>query len=189
MDTGSHPLTFNEIIMNKLSILLFGGILIFSSCASTHNYESFANWDSDNSGRVERREFVNAYLGSGYFKKWHDGKSAITYNELFDSMFKSIDSDKDNKLSIVEFNSQIRFFYFGIFNESFSKWDKNSDASISPSEFNAGVSSTNLASIWDTDDDKRIIEREMAGGMFYICDADSNGSVDEAELNTWKRNR
>jgi Ca2+-binding EF-hand superfamily protein len=168
---------------------LLAVVLLVSSCASTRNYESFSDWDSDKSGRVERREFVEAYLGNGYFKKWHDGKSAITYAELFDSMFKSIDSDKDNKLSIVEFNSQIRFFYFGLFNESFSKWDTNSDASINLSEFSKGVSSTNLASIWDTDDDKRIMEREMAGGMFYICDADSNGSVDETELNTWKRNR
>lgn len=36
----------------------------------------------------------------------------------------------------------------------------------------------NLGSIWDTDDDNRM--SEMAGGTFYICDADSNGYVGKA---------
>ena len=162
---------------------------MLTACSATNNYQTFADWDSNGNNQVERREFVDAYQANGYFKKWSDTKNPVTYQDLFNSVFESLDADKDNKLSIVEFNSQIKRFYFGMFGETFDRWDLNSDASINQSEFNERVSSTNLGAIWDTDNDKRISEEEMAGGMFYISDADSDGYVNEIELNTWKRNR
>lgn len=164
-------------------------VLMLSACSATNKYQTFVDWDSNDNNQVERREFVDAYQANGYFKKWSNAKYSVTYQELFNSVFESLDADKDNKLSIVEFNSQIKLFYFGLFNETLDRWDLNSDASIDQGEFNERVSSTNLGSIWDTDNDKRITEGEMAGGMFYICDADSNGQVSETELNAWKRNR
>jgi Ca2+-binding EF-hand superfamily protein len=161
-----------------------------ASCASVNKtYEAYTDWDTNNDQKIGRSEFVEAYLDQGYFDRWGAGAGSIAYDELFVEAFESIDTDRDENLSLVEFSSQIKLFYFGLFSESFDRWDDDSNASISKSEFTRHVAMTNLVSLWDTDSNRRITEREMAGGMFYICDADSNGSIDQTELNTWKRNR
>lgn len=74
-------------------------MLMLSACSATNNYQAFVDW------------------ANGYFKKWSNAKSSVTYHVLFNSVFESLDADKDNKLTMVEFNSQIRLFYFGIFSE------------------------------------------------------------------------
>lgn len=159
------------------------------SCASPKTYTTATDWDSNKNGSIERREFVEAYLAQNYFDKWGEGKGSVAYQDLFNSLFDAMDVDKDKKLSIAEFNAQIKLFYFGLFSGSFVNWDDDRNESLSQDEFNKHISSSNLASIWDTNDDNRISEREMAGGMFYLCDADSNGSVSETELDAWKKNR
>jgi len=177
--------------MKKLAIFitaLFAGCLL-DACTSSKTYVSSADWDSDKNGSIGRREFVDAYLAQNYFDKWSGGKNSVTYQDLFNSLFDSMDADKDQKLNNPEFNAQIKLFYFGLFNESFSSWDDDKDSIVSKNEFLNHVSSSNLASLWDTNSDRHISENEMAGGMFYLCDADSNGSVSSTELETWKKNR
>lgn len=161
-----------------------------SGCSSAmHSYESYSDWDSDGNLSISRTEFIQAYLSQDFFERWGQGSRSISYNQLFDEAFSSIDSDNDGKLSMVEFNSQIGLYHFGIFDGSFSGWDEDSNASISRPEFDNHVATSKLAGLWDTDANTRIADREMAAGMFYICDSNGNGSVDEIELNVWKRNR
>jgi Ca2+-binding EF-hand superfamily protein len=177
--------------MTSIQQLTAIGILFLAvSCSSVNKtYEAYSDWDTNNDLKIGRSEFVNAYVAQGYFDRWGAGARAIGYDELFTEAFESIDSDRDEKLSLVEFNSQIKLIYFGMFRESFDQWDDDSNASISRNEFTKHAAMTNLAKLWDTDGNTRISEREMAGGMFYVCDGDSNGSIDKTELNTWKRNR
>lgn len=167
-------------------VLLFS---IMAACSASKSYVGYSDWDTNNDQTISRSEFVEAYVGQNYFDKWGAGSGSIRYEDLYQEAFASIDADKDVKLSLVEFNSQIKRIYFGLFNETFARWDDDSNASISKDEFLRHVAATNLAAMWDTDHNKRITEREMAGGMFYVSDSDSNGSVEEIELNTWKRNR
>jgi Ca2+-binding EF-hand superfamily protein len=166
-----------------LSVLLGVG-----ACAS-HVYTSYADWDINDDEALDRNEFVNAYIQTDYFKKWSREKSSITYEELYTGIFRSLDVDRDNKLSMVEFNTQIKPFYFGMFNDSFDEWDVNSDASIQYDEFINNITKTNLASLWDTSGNKRISKRELGAGMFYLSDANNNRSVDPLEFNIWTSNR
>jgi hypothetical protein len=92
-------------------------------------------------------------------------------------------------LSRDEFETRIEYFYFGLFNEEFSDWNKNGNLTLEPNEFYNEISETNLATVWDTTGDKQITERELAGGMFYLSDADSDGVVNPLEFNAWKNNR
>lgn len=159
------------------------------SCAGPKVYTSPTDWDVDKNGSIQRHEFVDAYVAQNYFDKWSGGKSSASFQDLYNSLFDSMDGDNDQKLSPSEFDAQIKLFYFGMFSNSFNTWDDDSNGSVSQSEFNQHVSASNLSSLWDNNGDKRISEKEMAGGMFYLCDTDSDGSVSHAELEIWKKNR
>lgn len=172
-----------------MALVMIVVLMVNLSCSTTtKTFSSFSDWDTDSNRQIGRREFVDAYLAQDYFEKWSTGGS-ISYSQLYDQAFASMDGDKDEKLSIEEFTAQIRLFYFGLFSGSFDLWDDNRDESLSKKEFADHVSTTNLATLWDSNGDKRITEAEMAGGMFYLCDANSNGNVDEQELALWKKNR
>lgn len=177
--------------MKNLIYILGTACLICSQCAPgpQKTYTSVVDWDTDKNGSIGRREFVNGYSALDYFNRWSGGKSSVAYQDLFNTIFDSMDSDKEQKLSGPEFNAQIKYFFFGMFSDSFANWDDNQDGSLDRDEFNKHIASSRLASYWDTNSDKHISENEMAGGMFYLCDADGNGSVSQEELDAWRKNR
>jgi Ca2+-binding EF-hand superfamily protein len=169
-----------------LSLLMVSQVLLF--CATPKMLSAFSDWDTDANSRIERNEFVQAYVRQGYFKKWGQSQS-ISYVQLADELFASLDVDKTTTISPVEFTAQIKQFYFGLFQESFRQWDDNNDGSLSKQEFTTHASSSKLPTLWDNNVDQRISEQEMAGGMFYLCDANGDGFVDDAELIAWKEDR
>lgn len=166
-----------------------GMVVIFFCCSAPKTYTSFSDWDSSQDRKLNRSEFVNAYINQNYFDRWSQNGYSLSYSSFFEKVFDFLDKDHDGLVGIIEFNSQIKSFYFGLFSENVSTWDDDVSASISKTEFIQHVSRTNLASVWDTNADKNISESEMAGGMFYIGDVNGDGVVDEIELNLWKRNR
>ncbi|GHN02579.1 hypothetical protein WSM22_40680 [Cytophagales bacterium WSM2-2] len=166
-----------------------GVCLLQFSCATPKSYLTFSDWDSDSNKLIKRREFVEAYSSLNYFDKWGHGKGSITYPELFTATFQSMDRDQSNSISAEEFSAQIKLFFFGMFNGSFGAWDSDASGSLSSDEFISHIRVTNFGSLWDENSDKRVSEKEMAGGMFYVCDINNDGSVDESELSSWKRNR
>lgn len=176
-------------IQNKLGTCSFIFSMLLFSCTAPKTYVSFADWDSSKDLRLDRGEFVDAYLNQKYFNKWSQNGISLSEEAFFDAVFDSLDTDRDGSLSLLEFNMRIKSFYFGLFHDSFDIWDKNSNAGISREEFEIRVLSSNLADIWDINSDKYISERELAGGMFYICDTDGDGYISEIELDTWKRNQ
>ena len=179
----------NENGMNKLNALFTLTIITMMSCSSPTQYHSYSAWDANSNQSLDRYEFVNSYTQSDYFDKWSDGKAFISYEDLYEGVFKSMDTDQDTRVSRDEFEAKIDHFYFGLFNGSFNSWDSDGNMYLNGPEFYKHVCKTNLASIWDTSDDKRISQREFAGGMFYLSDANSNGTVDTKEFNTWKNSR
>jgi Ca2+-binding EF-hand superfamily protein len=173
---------FNKLILPTAVFMIW-------CCSSPQVYSSYTNWDGDGNRLVDRYEFTRGYMQSDYFKKWTEGNLSMNYNELYNKIFNNLDSDNDNLLSMSEFNSRINHFYFQMFNGNFSQWDHDANSLVDRNEFIEQAGKTKLGSIWDTSDDRTITEREMAGGMFYICDADNNGRIDSLEFNTWADSR
>ncbi|MBT1708404.1 hypothetical protein KK062_09225 [Fulvivirgaceae bacterium PWU5] len=164
-------------------------MLVVTSCAAPKSYTAFADWDASSNSAVERNEFVQGYTALNYFEKWSRDKSSITYDEMGRGVFMSLDGNNDGKLSNEEFTSQINLFYFGLFHDRFDGWDDDHNNSVSHAEFDKHVIASGFALTWDTDGDELISKREMAGGMFYVSDANSDGRVTERELDAWKESR
>lgn len=177
----------NKITMPGV-LAIIALIMTAASCAAPKSYATFADWDVSMNSAVERNEFVQGYTASNYFDKW-SGRGSITYAELAQGVFKSLDYNGDGKLNNAEFDSQIKLFYFGLFRDRFEGWDDDSDNSVRRAEFDKHIMASNFALTWDTNNDKLISEREMAGGMFYVSDANSDGKVTGTELDDWRKRR
>lgn len=149
---------------------------------------TYQDWDTNHDAIINRSEFVNGYEQADYFEKWSSGSSA-TYGEFFEGIFKSLDANKDLKIVHQEFDGRVNSFYFNMFHGTFTGWDNDSSGSIDKQEFMGHVASTNLATLWDTTGDKNINDRELASGMFYLCDINNNHQIDELEFNLWKVNQ
>jgi Ca2+-binding EF-hand superfamily protein len=171
------------------NMLYYFAALILCSCSSTSRVSSYTNWDENQNNSLDRYEFTSGYSRSKFFTKWAGQKFSIPSREFADQIFYALDSDHDQKLSIGEFDGRIDAYYFGMFNETFSRWDDNSTASIEKGEFQRHAAKTKITKMWDTSGDGEISEREMADGMFYWCDADRSGMIDPVEFNVWTANR
>lgn len=171
------------------TIRLFSMPLLLLACTAPKVYTTYPDWDSNHDSKLQRSEFVEGYMQTNYFDKWGNGKSSIKYEELYQNTFRTLDRDGDAKVTSDEFNNQIKLFYFGLFNKSFDQWDTDNNAVLDLNEFITNATNSNLSTLWDANSDKRISKKELAGGMFYLCDTDSNGTVDEQEFNAWKSMR
>ena len=167
----------------------FFGAIVLCGCSTVLQVPSYTNWDGDENNSLDRYEFTTGYSRSKFFTKWAGHNFSLSTGEFADQIFQALDSDQDKKLSIAEFDGQIDKYYFGMFNETFSSWDDNSNASIERGEFKSHAAKTEIARMWDTSGDNQITEREMADGMFYWCDVDRSGMIDPIEFNVWTANR
>lgn len=177
-----------KVVLVKVNASLMMVSILTMTCSSV-SYTSYANWDRDSDGKLDRYEFTTGYLQSKYFKKWTSEKKPMSYERLYQVTFNSLDTDHDEKLTKMEFDPKIGSFYKGNFQESFTRWDSDGNSILDKSEFFRSVCKTDLASHWDTSGDKRISTRELASGMFYIGDLDNNGRINSLEFNIWKINR
>ncbi|MBI1767051.1 MAG: hypothetical protein HY015_01070 [Bacteroidetes bacterium] len=173
--------------MKTKTVLMIG--LVQIACGVSKTYLTFPDWDSNSDKQIRRNEFVDAYGNLNYFNKWSHGKGSISYADFYPAVFESMDRDQNKLITSDEFNSQIKLFFFGMFNGDFGKWDDDKSGSIILNEFVKHIGASKFASLWDDNSDTWIENHEMAGGMFYVCDVNNNGSVDEIELNNWKKNR
>jgi Ca2+-binding EF-hand superfamily protein len=173
--------------MKALYIITIG--VVSATCASVQSISTYSDWDSSSDNALDRHEFIYGYIRSNFFGRWSEGGISISPEEFYDGIFNSMDTDKNDQLTRDEFNEKIKYFYFGMFNGSFDTWDVNSNSSLDKNEFLSNSKQNKLGSMWDTSGDNGISQRELAGGMFYLCDANSNGQIDVMEFNIWKVNR
>ena len=175
---------------NQYLIAFLGSVFVLASCSNQLiSYASFSDWDKSNDSFLDRNEFVEGYIYQDFFDKWNPTGNSMSYDKFFNEMYLSIDRNKDAAIDKGEFDSQIKRFFFGMFSESFESWDQNKDGKMRMPEFTKNASASKLASLWDSNSDRVIYEREMAEGMFYICDSDNSGKIFEAELNDWRDSR
>jgi hypothetical protein len=184
--TGSMVLLQNCVAMKAvIQVTLFIAAIALANCTKK-NYGLYSDWDANADRNLDRTEFINAYAGSEFFTKWSVTEDPITYAELYETVYRSVDEDSSLAICPEEFYHNMRPLYFGMFTDRFEAWDSNNSHTISLSEFNSRIARSNLAYHWDLNTDHYVSELEMGEGMFRVCDLDDNGSVDDAEFNLWK---
>lgn len=171
--------------MKKKVIVMVMGMC---SCAAPQISSSYQDYDRNRDSALDRGEFISAYQENGYFSKWTRGIS-VSYTDFLVGLFATLDTDNDTRVSEPEFNAHIKQYFFNMFRGDFMSWDRDGSKLIDKNEFIQSTEQSNLASLWDSSGDRSITEREMAGGMFYLVDKNSNEGVDEIEFNLWMAER
>jgi Ca2+-binding EF-hand superfamily protein len=162
-------------------------VLSVLSCSASKSNVADKSWDRDTDGSIDRREFVEGYLANDYYKFW--GSSfGVNSSTFFERLFLRMDLNQDGFLDSQEFNTQIKTYSFGLMSARASEWDNDNNAVLARHEFVEGAAKSKLFSLWDTSADKSISSREMAGGMFYVCDKDNDHGVNSDELEVWEKN-
>ena len=103
----------------------------------------FQIMDSNKNGKIEHDEFVQDMKINAFSKIDHDGDSIITWTQWnsidnvkdrkkHEELFKSIDKNNDNKLSILEFADYSE--EHSNVEDSFITLDSNKNGSLSPDE-------------------------------------------------------
>ena len=175
--------------MNNIKSLPIAIALIaVCSCATVGMRSGYTDWDSNRNGQLNRYEFVTGYQESNYFFRWNRAKN-ISAQQFYETMFHEMDQNKDSLLTCQEFSSKISYYYFQSASDECATWDDNHDKAVTKEEFNVHAMQSKLLSVWDISDDKKISEREMATGMFFLCDLDNDGTITPVEFNIWKMNR
>jgi Ca2+-binding EF-hand superfamily protein len=174
----------------KTIIAMTGLLMMTCATATTSKLNtSYEDWDTNKDGGLQRNEFVDGYTDSNYFHVWSNRGSSISYNEFLTHAFNFLDRNRNGKIERVEFDGQINGFYFGTQQNILKQWDKNSNDQIENEEFIEQCKISQLASLWDNDGDKSISEREMASGMYDLCNTNNDSKIDQQEFDQWRAKR
>lgn len=171
----------NRIISMIISLSMY-------NCIQTKPYQNYANLDSNRDNHLSRYEFISGYRKSKYFLRWSNGQN-LNEPAFYDSIYHKINISGDHGLISEEFERKINYYYLDRRSETFNHWDDDNSHTIDRSEFIDHAGRSALFTRWDRSGDGRISEREMADGMFYLCDLDGDGSITSIEFNIWKVNR
>lgn len=172
----------------RITIVSIIAPLSLYCCALVQPNPGYVNWDSSNDERLTRNEFVRGYIRSNYFFKWSKNRAALSIDAFQDSLFRFMDTNDDRQLTEEEFASRITFYSQGIFEGDFHTWDSDGNSCLTLREFKNSAG-RKLTPLWDTTADHQITEKEIALGMFQVCDANSDDEVDAVELGIWLANR
>ena len=174
----------------KTTIAIVGLLMMTCATATTTKLiTSYQDWDSNKDGAIQRAEFIDGYIDSNYFNKWSNRGNSISYNDFLVDEFNFLDKNRNAEIERTEFDGQIDPYYFGTQSNDFNHWDKNSNGLIENAEFIEQAKISKLASLWDNDDDKTISEREMASGMYDLCNTNNDPKVDQQEFDQWRAKR
>ncbi|TFL15919.1 hypothetical protein [Jannaschia formosa] len=138
--------------------------------------------DLDGDGRLERREFLEAF-GPGQFGRFDlDGDDQLGEEEFGRALFRLWDDDGSGALSIDEWDDGVdRWFGEDPVDLSVSEWDPDGDGSISYAEFEAELGTTELFGNLDLDAVGTLDAAELGGGLFDAGDRDEDGLFDGAD--------
>lgn len=163
-------------------------LLIIGGCGSQKSYVDYATWDRNHDAGIERSEFVDAYIANDNAKNWRQGSASIDKIKFIEKLFLRMDKDNSGTLNPEEFSKEMKRFSFGMVNTSLSSWDSDDNNFLIRDEFVSGASKSQIFSLWDTSGDKTISSRELAGGMFYVCDENNDRQIDATEFKSWQEN-
>ncbi len=175
--------------MQMKSFLQYAAILISlccSACMNQKQYLKYSGWDKDDDRRLERAEFTQAYVNSGYFTKWSPDGGPISYEEFYQLMYNAVDDDSSRTIKPDEFYRQLESFALQGFTEHFRVWDNDRNGVLTEKEFNQKIAQTAFACQWDSNNDNVLSVAEMGTGMFYRCDLNDNGWIDPDEFDYWR---
>jgi Ca2+-binding EF-hand superfamily protein len=163
-------------------------LLFFAGCSSYRIVPPPTNWDANGDDILDRYEFLKGYIKSDYFKKWSRSQKPIMLEQFSQTIFSILDHDKDDNLGEREFRSGINHFFLRT-RISFGQWDEDSNGIVDKTEFRRHAQDPDFSSLWDGNGDNTVTDREMAGGMFQVCDRDGNAEINVLEFNIWNANR
>jgi len=173
----------------KTIIIIGLSMMACATVTTTKVITSYTDWDANKDGALQRTEFIDGYTDSNYFSRWSNRGNSISYNDFLVDAFNFIDKNRNAEIEKLEFDGQIDAYYFGTKSNSFNRWDKNSDGLIDNEEFIEQAKTNQLASLWDNDGDKTISAREMASGMYDLCNTNNDPKVDQQEFDQWRAKR
>ncbi|MCX2740832.1 hypothetical protein [Pontibacter anaerobius] len=139
---------------------------------------------------INNAAFANAFHNALFYSKFTEGLNEFGYSPWdygysYDELWLStvvhfmVSTDEEFSISEAEWNRFIADF--NVQNQSWAKWDENSDASLDDIEFRKGLSSLNFFDDWDKDQDSIFSPDEMADGIFSRWDLNNDDMLSRQE--------
>lgn len=171
----------------KKTSFIFVTILIFTAVACNQDgVLSFEDWDKNNSGKIEKQEFVNTFT-LNYFEDWDRKDNGYLDDEDFYQIYYDVmNRDQNGGVSEEEFTWAYEYYNRGEFRDEYENWDLNDDFILTYDEYKKGLYESTFFSQWDFDENGELSEEELATGMFRVFDIDDDGKVDRDEYDTYK---
>lgn len=167
---------------------LFTLILVFSwiSCTQNEGMLEFKDWDKDNSGEIDKQEFIDTFT-LYYFDDWdRQDDDFLDDEDFYQAYYEAMDADDDKGVSEDEFSMAFEYFNRGEFAGSYQDWDIDDDFILTYEEYQAGLYESTFFSEWDFNGDGQLDDKELATGLFRVFDINDNGLVDKDEYETYK---
>ncbi|WP_165823847.1 hypothetical protein [Pseudochryseolinea flava] len=170
--------------MNIFSVV--ATVFFATACGAPKVYSDYATWDRNTDKGIQRSEFVDSYLANNNAKNWQLESGSLNRLKFTERLFHRMDENNSGTLTVDEFNPKIKKFSFGMVSASISSWDTDDNGILVRDEFTAAASKSKLFNLWDTSGDNSISAKELAGGMFYVCDLNNDHHIDENEFKAWQ---
>lgn len=167
--------------------IIFAIILMLTALACNHEgVLRFEDWDKNNSGKIEKQEFVDTFT-LNYYDDWDRKDDGYLDDEDFFQIYYDVmNRDDDDGVSEEEFSWAYEYYNRGEFRDEYENWDVNDDFILTYEEYQAGLYESTFFRLWDFNDDGKLSEEELATGMFRVFDINDDGMVDRDEYDTYK---
>ena len=149
--------------------------LPFATPALAQSYGQ-AVLDTDGDGRLERREFLDAFGPDALGRFDLDGDDQLGEGEFGRALFRLWDDDGSGALTINEWDDGVdRWFGEDAVNLEVSEWDRDGDGTITRDEFEAELGTTELFGRLDLGGEGLLDASELGTGLFDAGDANEDG--------------
>ncbi len=153
---------------------------------SPYAWVQLKEWDRDDTKILDREEFINGYLRSGFDLPWMGEQKTTSCLVLSEKLFAKLDSNSDGILDSTELiRRQVRYLVGTTFTQ-WKQWDDNGDSHIASGEFTTHAVNEHLCRVFDPDSDGIITSANLAAGNFSICDQDNDNRVGGMEFYLWE---
>jgi hypothetical protein len=140
----------------------------------------FDDLDTDDDFAVDEREFSE--LTELYFSDWdtsQDGR--MTCAEMASGLFRSMDRDRDDVLSRVEYAAGVTSWVPNTLDADFDRIDADANGALDRQEVRDGVEELRIFQAYDRDGDGYVSDLEFALAVFQYWDRDRDERVDALE--------
>ncbi|MFO8130227.1 MAG: hypothetical protein R6T99_10050 [Bacteroidales bacterium] len=150
------------------------------SCDRSTNL-SFEDWDLDNNGTIEQREFVDVF-SEHYYDDWNTVNNEYLDDEdFYHTVYNVWDIDDDEAMVREEWIAGYDYFYGDYVVVNYEDIDVNNDEVLLYDEFYNVLRDTDFYHDWDLNKDAYLSDEELGLGLFHIWDVDNSGKIEYDE--------